>query len=221
MSAEKPNVMNRRMDGIVGRYRNMLDRTGATPFLLVAKSADLPLMRALLAQGADPLLTTNDNSTPLMVAAGVGIRNVGENPGTNDEALEAVKLTHELGGSVTAVNDKGYTALHGAAHRGANELVKWLVDRGARLDAKLTKAGGGTEGTGGWRAGWTPQTIADPARSARAGTPIGSTSLQKFANSSPGASARPPLAPLAPADPDAVCRAQRQRADRRRRVHAG
>ena len=142
-------------------YRNMLDRTGATPFLLAAKSADLPLMRALLAHGADPLLTTRDHSTPLMVAAGVGIWNVGENPGTNEEALEAVKLTYELGGSVTAANDNGYTALHGAAHRGANALVQWLVDKGAKLDARLTKSGGGTEGTGGWRAGWTPLTIAD------------------------------------------------------------
>ena len=142
-------------------YRNMLDRTGATPFLLAAKSADLPLMRALLAEGADPLLTTRDNSTPLMVAAGVGIWNVGENPGTNEEALEAVKLISELGGSVTAVNDNGYTALHGAAHRGANDLVRWLADKGAKLDARLTKSGGGTEGTGGWREGWTPLTIAD------------------------------------------------------------
>jgi ankyrin repeat protein len=142
-------------------YRNMLDRTGATPFLLAAKAADLPLMRALLGKGADPLLSTKDNTTPLMVAAGVGIWNVGENPGTNEEALEAVKLTHELGGSVTAVNDNGYTALHGAAHRGANDLVQWLVDKGAKLDARLTKPGGGSEGTGGWRAGWTPLTIAD------------------------------------------------------------
>ena len=142
-------------------YRNMLNRIGATPFLLAAKSADLDLMRALLAHGADPLLTTTDHTAPLMVAAGVGIWNVGENPGTNDEALEAVRLTFELGGSVTAANDNGYTALHGAAHRGANELVKWLVDRGAQLDAKLTKPGGGSEGTGGWRAGWTPLTIAE------------------------------------------------------------
>ncbi len=142
-------------------YRNMLDRTGATPFLLAAKSADVDLMRALLAQGADPLLPTKDNSTPLMVAAGVGIWNVGENPGTNDEALEAVKLIFGLGGVVTAANDNGYTALHGAAHRGANDLVTWLVEKGASLDAKLTKPGGGSEGTGGWRAGWTPLTIAE------------------------------------------------------------
>ena len=93
-----------------------------------------------------------------MAAAGVGIWNVGESAGTNEEALEAVKLALELGGDVTAVNDYGYTALHGAAHRGANAIVQLLVDKGARLDAKLTKAGGGNLG---WKEGWTPLIIAE------------------------------------------------------------
>ena len=35
-------------------YRNQLNRIGATPFLLAAKSVDLPLMRLLLELGADP-----------------------------------------------------------------------------------------------------------------------------------------------------------------------
>ena len=34
--------------------RNQLNRIGATPFLMAAKSADVPLMRALLELGADP-----------------------------------------------------------------------------------------------------------------------------------------------------------------------
>ncbi len=140
------------------RYRNQLDRIGATPFLLAAKSADVDLMRVLLANGADPLLPTADNSAPLMVAAGVGIWNVGESPGTNAEALEAVKLALELGGDVTAANDNGYTALHGAAHRGSPAIVQLLVDKGAQLDAKVTKSGGGASG---WYEGWTPLIIAD------------------------------------------------------------
>jgi ankyrin repeat protein len=139
-------------------YRNLLGRVGATPFLLAAKSADVDLMRALLANGADPNLTTVDHTTPLMAAAGVGIWAVGESPGTNEEALEAVKLTLELGADATAVNDFGYTALHGAAHRGSNAIVQLLADKGARLDAKLTKSGGGGVG---WKEGWTPLAIAD------------------------------------------------------------
>ena len=34
--------------------RNLLNRIGATPFLLAAKSVDLPMMRLLLRDGADP-----------------------------------------------------------------------------------------------------------------------------------------------------------------------
>jgi uncharacterized protein len=139
-------------------YRNLLNRVGATPFLLAAKSADIDLMRTLLANGADPRIPTEDQTTPLMAAAGVGIWAVGESPGTNEEALEAVKLTLDLGGDLNAVNEYGYTALHGAAHRGANAIVQLLVDKGARLDAKITKTGGGSVG---WKEGWTPLTIAE------------------------------------------------------------
>ena len=49
-------------------------------------------MRLLVALGADPLIPTTENSTPLMVAAGVGTRSPGEDAGTESEALDAVKL---------------------------------------------------------------------------------------------------------------------------------
>ena len=125
-----------------------LNRTGATPFLLAAQRTDDELMRVLAEHDADPLLPNEDNTTPLMVAAGVGIFTPGEDPGSNEEALEAVRLALELGGDVTAVDDNGNTPLHGAATRGANELVQFLVDRGARIDVTN-------------RRGWTPLTIAD------------------------------------------------------------
>lgn len=139
-------------------YRNLLNRSGATPFLLAAKSADVELMRALIANGADPTLATADGTTPLMAAAGVGIWAVGESPGTNEEALEAVRFVAELGGEVNATNEYGYTALHGAAHRGSPELIRFLAGKGARLDVALTKTGGGPLG---WKEGWTPLMIAD------------------------------------------------------------
>lgn len=139
-------------------YRNLLNRVGATPFLLAAKSADLDLMRTLIAVGADPLLPTADGTTPLMAACGVGIWAVGESPGTNEEAFKAVQLAWELGGMVTETNDYGYTALHGAAHRGASAVVQFLVSKGAKLDVKLTKTGGGNLG---WKEGWTPLAIAE------------------------------------------------------------
>jgi len=37
---------------------------------------------------------------------------------------------------VNAVNDEGYTALHGASFRDANEVIQFLVDHGAKMDVK-------------------------------------------------------------------------------------
>jgi ankyrin repeat protein len=130
--------------------RNMLNRIGATPFLLAAKAVDLPLMRELLERGADPTLGNVDGTTPLMVAAGVGIWAPGESPGTEEEAIAAVKMLLDLGaGHATDVDKNGYTALHGAIHRGGSiPIVKLLVDKGAKLDARNNK-------------GWLPLTIAE------------------------------------------------------------
>lgn len=115
--------------------RNMLDRVGATPFLLAAKAADVPMMRLLSSLGADPNLATAAGATPMMAAAGVGIWKIGENPGTNAEALAAVELAWELGNDVNAADGNGDTALHGAIHRGADGIVRFLHGKGADLDA--------------------------------------------------------------------------------------
>ncbi|MEE2637005.1 MAG: ankyrin repeat domain-containing protein [Acidobacteriota bacterium] len=114
--------------------RNMLDRTGATPFLLAAKAADVPMMQLLADLGADPTRRTFNGATPLMSAAGVGIWKIGENPGTNEEALAAASLAWQLGNDVNAADGNGDTALHGAVHRGAESLVRFLVEKGANLD---------------------------------------------------------------------------------------
>jgi len=116
--------------------RNMLNRIGATPFLMAAKTADVPLMRVLLENGADPKLKTADGTSAIMVAAGVGVYGPGESPGTHEEALAAVKLAYEVGaGDVNDSNKDGETALHGAVYRGgAVPVIQFLVDKGAKLD---------------------------------------------------------------------------------------
>src|SRR5215813_11257280 len=52
--------------------RPKLGLAGATPFMLAAAAGDVEVMRMLLAKGADPNLTTEDGTTPLMAASGVG-----------------------------------------------------------------------------------------------------------------------------------------------------
>ena len=74
-----------------------LNFIGSTPFLLAARTADAEYMELLAAQGADPFLTNEDNSTALMVAAGLGTSAPGEDPGTEAEVIEAVRLTLNLG----------------------------------------------------------------------------------------------------------------------------
>ncbi len=136
-----------------GRWANM---TGATPIWRAAQSDDVTVMRLLKEHGADPAIPANDHTTTLMVAAGVGWSE-GQSHGAADEAPEAIKLCLEWGGDVNAANDVGYTALHGAAFRGANEVVKLLVEKGARMDVKnqegripVNMAEGMHIGPGGW-----------------------------------------------------------------------
>jgi ankyrin repeat protein len=128
--------------------RNVLNRIGSTPFLQAAKLGDVPYMRLLLEHGADPSIKTEEGATALMAAAGVGIWQVGESAGSNEEAFEAVKICFEAGNDVNAVDAIGYTALHGAAHRGSPDIVRFLVEKGANLNAVNSL-------------GWTPWLIAD------------------------------------------------------------
>ena len=111
-----------------------LNSIGATPFLLAARTADAPLMKLLAELGANPLLTNEDGSTPLMVAAGLGTNAPGEDPGTEPEVLDAVKVALELGNDLNAVDKNGETAMHGAAYKHVPTVVKYLADRGARAD---------------------------------------------------------------------------------------
>jgi uncharacterized protein len=113
--------------------RSWVDHRGATAFWRAAMSSDVEAMRILVAAGADPKLASDSGVTPLMVAAGLGwTGNFTQN--APDSWIEAVKYCMELGADVNGVDRKGFTALHGAASRGDNEVVQFLVDRGARVD---------------------------------------------------------------------------------------
>ena len=108
---------------------------GSTAFWRAALATDVAAMRLLVEHGADPNVASLEGDTPLMVAAGVGwAANFTQNaPGA---WMAAVKYCLELGADVNGRDLFGYTALHGAAYRGDNEVVQLLAERGAKMDGK-------------------------------------------------------------------------------------
>jgi ankyrin repeat protein len=141
--AHNPNVNAKLTHNLPGRsgmdYGDVALDEGTTPFMRAARSGDAATMRVLLDAGADPKLITKDGNNALLFAAGIGYRDKNTR-GTDAEALEALKLCIDQGLDLSQANGKGETALHGAANRGSDVLVKFLVEHGAKLDAK-SKAG--------------------------------------------------------------------------------
>lgn len=124
----------------LGGYRMSL--AGATPFFIAATTVNVPLMKFLKGKGADTNIPALSGITPLLAASGIGFWE-GECPGTNAEAMESVQYLVELGQDPKAViaggskpdpQWEGSTAMHGAANRGAPELVDWLAAKGVPLD---------------------------------------------------------------------------------------
>jgi ankyrin repeat protein len=120
-----------------------LNYLGATPFLVAARAADVALMQLLIELGADPLAANADGTTPLMAAAGVGCSLPGEEPGTDAEAVEAVRTMLKLGDDLNAVDANGNTAMHGAAYKHLPGVARFLGEAGAKIDVwnRKNKAG--------------------------------------------------------------------------------
>jgi ankyrin repeat protein len=110
-----------------------VDFTGQTPFLTAALAGDVSVMKLLLEHGADPHIHTFEGTSALMAAAGVNwvvAQTWTEGP---EQLLEAVQLCHSLGMDINQANSMGITALHGAANRGSNDIIEYLVANGADL----------------------------------------------------------------------------------------
>ena len=145
--ANGANANARLIKPIIGRHNNLVGDTslgeGATPLMRAAKSNDIPVMRLLLDAGADATLTLKDRTTTAMMAS----------------SLDAIRLLVENGVDVNAFNTNGQTILHNAAGRGANPVIQYLAEKGARLDKKdkqgrtaldiASGSGGGGRGAGG------------------------------------------------------------------------
>jgi uncharacterized protein len=138
-----------------------IDESGATPFWRAAYASDIDAMKLLVSYGADPHLRTIKSAgrgfrddgtresgtgpepipagapsiTPLQAAAGAGY---GEGYAGNAHRFAptgmfaAVKyLVEELHVDVNELDADGMSALHHAASRGDNEMIVYLVQKGA------------------------------------------------------------------------------------------
>jgi ankyrin repeat protein len=123
-----------------------LDPAGATPFWRAAQVGDVAAMRLLISYGADPSIPTSQGITPLLVLSGSGFNGdsvtapQGRMPALTymvEELHADVNAVDEVGGNNTSIaqrSTRGYTAVHNAAMRGDNEMILYLVSKGARVD---------------------------------------------------------------------------------------
>ena len=112
---------------------------GATPLMRAARAGDHAVIRLLLEKGANLKAATKDGTSALMFAAGIGYRDKNTR-GSESDALESVKVLMAAGLDVNQTNTRGENALHGAALRGANTIVQFLIDQKMDVNA-LSKQG--------------------------------------------------------------------------------
>jgi ankyrin repeat protein len=111
-----------------------VDFTGQTAFIRAAQAGDVPVMKLLLAKGADPTIATFNGTTALMAAAGVNWV-IGETFSESPAMwIQAVQLCLDRGLDVNAVNEMGLQAIHGAANRGSDDIIELLARHGAELN---------------------------------------------------------------------------------------
>jgi ankyrin repeat protein len=127
--------------------------TGTTPLLRAAKTFDTAAMELLIQHDANVDLPNDGGITPVMAAAGVGSvecdpRGYGPGiphylaPDTEEKSIAALKLLLDAGADIHArtlngragARSAGRTALFGAAFWGWNDVVDYLVERGAKID---------------------------------------------------------------------------------------
>jgi ankyrin repeat protein len=131
-----PNVRIKKKVWFRRFHDDWIDSPGATAFWRAAQANDLAALKLLIAHGADPNIPTIHGATALQVAAGYGFEDQLSSI-EPDMRFEVVKyLVDELHMDVNAHDDFGYTPLHGAAYVGANDIIKYLVAKGADIHAK-------------------------------------------------------------------------------------
>lgn len=113
-----------------------IDTAGATAFFRAAQSSDIHAMQLLVKYNADPNIPSLKGATPLMVTAGIGWGyHYNMNLPEDNAWMDSVKYCVQLGANLNAADDRGYTALHGAAYIGNHEMIQYLMDHGADVKA--------------------------------------------------------------------------------------
>ena len=116
---------------------NGITLNGATPLALACDINNFDTVKALVEGGADPLIPTEEHTTPVMMAAGAAI--YATRPRSPEEralAIKTVKFLVEHGSAVNGAGQFGWTAVHSAAYMGLNDVIEYLAGKGANLDAK-------------------------------------------------------------------------------------
>jgi len=131
---------------------------GATAFARAAESSDTVLMTLLLKHGADPAIPTANGDTALTLAGGIGWVEGVTYERSPQENVQAVAMLLDLGLDANGANNEGRTPLMGAALKGRDDVVRLLVNRGARLDAR-DRGSRDTDKVGSAAAGHTWQAI--------------------------------------------------------------
>ena len=144
--------------GRENRFKDDLLTTGATPLLRAAQTFDNEAVRLLLDHGALVDLPNASGVTPFMTAAGIGTRTsagvLGPGPPENVQALslETMEILRKAGADVNArITDvtsltariargntltgrQGQTTLFFAVEEGRTDVVRYLVENGAKVD---------------------------------------------------------------------------------------
>jgi ankyrin repeat protein len=140
------------------RFRDDLLTTGATPLLRAAQTFDNDAVRVLLEHRALVDLPNASGVTPFMAAAGIGTRTGAGvlGPGTPDNVValslatmeilraagadvnaritDTTSLTARIARPSTLTGRQGQTTIFYAAETGRTEVVRYLLDHGARVD---------------------------------------------------------------------------------------